>query len=93
MIAVILLIPKLDSLSNARQASATAIFVTAQEDRVVPTDIQRQIMTAYNGPMKVLSMPNADHASSLTESDLEKLRHMTHWLYELMTHDVGYRPD
>ena len=85
--------PKLDSLSNARQASAPAIFVSAQEDRVVPAEIQRQIMTAYNGPMKVLSMPNADHASSLTESDLEELRHMTHWLYELMTHDVGHRPD
>ena len=81
------------SISNAQQASAPAIFVSAQEDRVVPADIQRQIMTAYNGPMKVLSMPNADHASSLTESDLEELRHMTHWLYELMTHDVGHRPD
>ncbi len=85
--------PELDSISNAQQASAPAIFVSAQEDRVVPADIQRQIMTDYNGPMKVLSMPNADHASSLTESDLEELRDMTHWLYELMTQDVGHRPD
>jgi len=85
--------PKLDSLSNARQASAPAIFVSAQEDRIVPADIHHQVMTAYHGPMKVLSMPNAGHASPLTEKDLKELRHMTNWLYELTTHDVGHRPD
>jgi len=72
---------ELDSLANARRTTMPAIFVTAQQDRIVPPAIQRQIIDAYGGPLKVLAMPDAGHATSLTETDLERLRPMAEWLY------------
>ena len=74
---------ELDSLSNARGTTVPAVFVTAQQDRIVPTRIQRQIIAAYNGPLKVLAMPGADHDTPLTTSDIEQLRPMANWLYEM----------
>jgi len=71
---------ELDSLANARRATVPAVFVSAQQDRIVPARIQRQIIDAYKGPLKVLSMPDAGHDTALTESDLEQLRSMADWL-------------
>lgn len=73
--------PELDSLANARQATAPAVFVTAQQDRVVLSRIQRQIIDAYHGPVKVFAMPDADHDTALTETDFKQLRPMADWLY------------
>jgi len=80
---------ELDSLANARRATAPAVFVTAQQDRIVPARIQRQIIDAYHGPLKVLSMPDADHDTSLTEADLEQLRPLTDWLYRVAAAGAG----
>lgn len=76
---------ELDSLANARRATAPAVFVTAQQDRVVPARIQRQVIDAYHGPLKVFSIPDADHDTPLTEADLEQLRHLVDWLYGVIT--------
>ena len=80
---------ELDSLANARRATAPAVFVTAQQDRIVPARIQRQIIDAYHGPLNVFSMPHADHDTPLTESDLEQLRHLADWLYGVATPGSG----
>ncbi len=71
----------LDSIANARRSKIPAVFVTALQDGIVFPRIQRQIMDAYGGPLKVLSMPDADHDTRLTESDFEQLRSLTGWLY------------
>jgi pimeloyl-ACP methyl ester carboxylesterase len=73
---------ELDSLANARRATVPAVFVSAQQDQIVPTRIQRQVIDAYNGPLNVFSMPDADHDTPLTESDLEQLRPLASWLSE-----------
>lgn len=73
---------ELDSLANAQMATVPAIFVSAQQDGIVPARIQHQIIDAYNGAVKVLSMPEADHATPLTPHDLDKLRSLSNWLYE-----------
>ena len=62
---------------------------SAQQDRIVPARIQRQIIDAYHGPLKVLSMPGADHDTPLTEADLEQLRHLADWLYGVATAWAG----
>lgn len=77
---------ELDSLANALGASVPAVFVTAQQDSVVPASLQRQIIYAYDGPLKVLSLPDADHDTALTESDLEQLRPLASWLYDAVCH-------
>jgi pimeloyl-ACP methyl ester carboxylesterase len=77
---------KLDSIANARRAVVPAVFVTAQQDTVVPARIQRQIIDAYHGPSKVLSMPEADHATPMRDSELEQLRALANWLHDVITH-------
>jgi pimeloyl-ACP methyl ester carboxylesterase len=74
--------PELDSIANARWATVPAIFITAERDTIVTPHIQRQIISAYQGPRKVFSMPKADHDTPLTESDLAQLRPLVHWLSE-----------
>lgn len=76
---------ELDSLANARRVTVLAIFVTAQQDRIVPADIQRQIIDAYSGSLKVLALPDADHDTLLTETDPKGLRPMADWLYNQVT--------
>ena len=73
---------ELDSIANARRATAPAVFIVAQQDAIVPARIQQQIIHAYNGPVKVFTMPNADHDTSLAESDLEQLHPLASWLYD-----------
>lgn len=73
---------ELDSIANAQRAAVPGIFITAQQDTTVPPHIQRQIITAYQGPLKVFSMPNALHDTPLTKNDLAQLRPLVHWLSE-----------
>lgn len=72
--------PELDSIANAQQATVPAVFITAQQDTIVPPHIQRQIITAYQGPLKVFVMPKAEHDTPLTKNDLAQLRPLVHWL-------------
>ena len=74
--------PELDSIVNARQAAVPAIFISAQQDTIVPLNIQRLIITAYQGPIQVYSMPKADHDTPLTKNDLAQLRPLVQWLIE-----------
>lgn len=78
--------PELDSLANARRVTVPAVFVTAQQDTVVLPHIQRQIINAYAGPLKIFNMPDADHDTPLVESDFEQLRPMASWLYNAASH-------
>ena len=79
---------ELDSLANARRATVPAIFVTAQQDRVVPPTIQQQIIEVYGGPLKVLAMPQAGHGTLLAEADVERLRPLADWLrHQVVTVD------
>lgn len=73
---------ELDSLANAAKVKAPAVFVTAQQDSVVAASIQQQVIHAYDGPLKVLSLPDADHGTPLGEADLERLRPLASWLYD-----------
>lgn len=78
--------PELDSIENARRAAAPAVFVSAQRDAIVPARNQRQIIDAYGGPSKVLSLPDADHCVPMSDSDLDQLRPLASWLYHATTH-------
>ena len=73
---------ELDSIANAGRASVPAVFVSAQQDSVVPARIQQQIIETYKGPCKVLSLPDADHGTPLSESDVRQLRPMADWLQQ-----------
>lgn len=73
---------ELDSLANAARSRAPAVFISAERDSVVPATLQRQVIYAYDGPLKVLSLPDADHATPMTAVQLSQLQPLARWLYD-----------
>ncbi len=71
---------ELDSLRNAAQASAPAVFLTSGQDRVVPPKFQERIFSAYAGPKQRLIDPSADHATPLSPQLEEPYRTALDWL-------------
>lgn len=59
----------LDSLANARQSTAPAIFLLAEKDNSIPLPYQHQIAAAYAGPKRVILQRGADHFVPLSPSD------------------------
>ena len=74
----------LDSIRNAANARVPAVFVVAEQDRIVPARVQQQIIEAYAGPKQVLIRPGADHDTALDERDLQQLGTLTAWLNDAM---------
>ncbi len=81
--------PELNSIANAQKATAPAVFVSAQQDRIVPPYLQREIIDAYGGAKKVFAMPEADHDTPLREGDLKQLHALAMWLYSAATTGMG----
>jgi pimeloyl-ACP methyl ester carboxylesterase len=77
----------LDSIHNASQAGAPAVFLVALQDRIVPARHQRQIIDAYAGPKQVLDRAEADHDTPLHRSDVQELHTLATWLYRAMGSD------
>jgi pimeloyl-ACP methyl ester carboxylesterase len=72
----------LNSIRNAAEARVPAVFLVAEQDRIVPARVQQQIIEAYAGPKQVLNRPGADHDTPLDEGDLQQLRSLAIWLKE-----------
>jgi pimeloyl-ACP methyl ester carboxylesterase len=51
----------LDSEENARRARAPAVFVTAEDDGVVPLGYQGRVVAAYAGTKEVILVPRSGH--------------------------------
>lgn len=51
----------LDSEANARRVRAPAVFVTSEDDGVVPLGYQGRVVAAYAGPKEVILVPGAGH--------------------------------
>ncbi|HEY8073306.1 MAG TPA: hypothetical protein VIF62_04340 [Labilithrix sp.] len=51
----------LDSEDNARASSAPAIFVSSEDDDIVPLAYQGRVIAAYAGPKIVIQIPSAGH--------------------------------
>lgn len=73
---------ELSSIRNAEHATAPAVFVVAQQDEIVPTEIQQRIVDAYAGPKRVVELPDATHATKLSESDKQRLELCRRWLHD-----------
>jgi pimeloyl-ACP methyl ester carboxylesterase len=75
-------VPKdLCCIRNARRASAPAVFVMSERDRIVPSRYQRLAIEAYAGEKKVLVLPDADHITSMTEDEAEQYGSLLDWLW------------
>jgi len=73
---------ELDSLANARRATAPAVFILHGADEVVPPKYQRRVVDAYAGPKQVIPMPGARHAEALTREAADDVAHARQWLLQ-----------
>lgn len=73
----------LDSVANARQASAPAVFVAGGGDEVIPPPYQRPVIDAYAGPKRVIEMPGAHHADRLTREAAVEMAAGRDWLWRV----------
>lgn len=67
-------------LANAPRALAPAVIVSSQQDRVVPPEIQRQLIERYGGPTRVLPLADADHADPPSEAEQQEYCALLDWL-------------
>jgi hypothetical protein len=65
--------PDLDSIANATQCRAPAIFIIADHDRTVPPRFQHMIVTAYAGTKQVIVQRGADHVVPLSKDEQGQL--------------------
>jgi pimeloyl-ACP methyl ester carboxylesterase len=60
---------RLDSLSNAQNARAAALFLVSKHDTVVPPIFQHQLIAAYAGPKVVLEVSGGHDERALQPND------------------------
>jgi pimeloyl-ACP methyl ester carboxylesterase len=71
----------LDSLANAKQVKAPAVFVLADSDTTVPPKYQKKIVDVYAGPRQTVTLQHADHNSIVEGRGLDELRTQLNWLW------------
>jgi uncharacterized protein len=64
---------ELDSLHNASLCSMPAVFVSAENDNVVPPDYQRRIMDAYAGSKEVIIVRGGTHNSGVSSETEQEI--------------------
>ena len=72
--------PELDSRHNAALATAPAVFLLADRDRVVPFRYQKAVVDAYGGQSRVVVMKGADHNSPVPDKAAGELASAMGWL-------------
>jgi hypothetical protein len=71
----------IDSLANAKKASAPAVFILIETDEVIPLKYQRMVVDAYAGPKQVVIRRGGDHNSALTPEATAELGTHLQWLW------------
>jgi pimeloyl-ACP methyl ester carboxylesterase len=73
---------ELDSLANAGQCRAPALFTSAGADGIVPADFQQRVIDAYAGPKHVLRLEQAGHNDPINVADPAGWRAGIDWLWQ-----------
>ncbi len=74
----------LDSLANASQATAPAVFLMSEYDEIVPRPYQQRVFDAYAGPKQSMTLA-AGHNDALSRQDDQTLRQHLDWLFQQAT--------
>ncbi|MEM8679325.1 MAG: hypothetical protein AAGF97_08240 [Planctomycetota bacterium] len=70
----------LNAIAAATRCQTPALFITSGRDRIVPINIQRDVISAYGGPHQVVHFPQADHGEMPQEGDLPPYFEALDWL-------------
>jgi hypothetical protein len=73
---------ELDSVSNAARCKASAVFISAGADWVIPPSYHKLVIDAYAGEKRVIDMPGMGHDSPLTREAAEALAKDMDWLWQ-----------
>lgn len=65
----------------AAQASFPAVFLQSTEDRLVPPDLQDDLIARYAGPRRVVRMDGLDHDGIATDQHEAAIRAAAAWLW------------
>jgi pimeloyl-ACP methyl ester carboxylesterase len=80
---VALQIPRdLDSIANARESRARAIFLLAQQDEMVAPRFHRLVVSAYAGEKRVIALHGAYHNDPIEGAALVDLNDALGWLLQ-----------
>lgn len=71
---------ELDCCANAQHCSAPAVFVMSECDTIVPPKYQRKIHASYAGPRRVIVLPDAEHADSMSPATTAEYQQALDWL-------------
>lgn len=74
--------PELDSIANGGKSTASAVFISAGADSLIPPSYHRMVIDAYAGPKRVIEMPGATHDSALTHEAAQSLATDMDWLWQ-----------
>ena len=72
--------PDLDSISNAARVRAPAIFILADRDRLVPPRFQREIVDAFAGVKRTVTLQNAGHDSEPNAAEEGAIQAEIRWM-------------
>lgn len=72
---------ELDSLRNARNATAPAVFIATGRDTVVPLSYQTKVFHAYAGPKRFIRLPESQHNAMLEGSSIAEYQAGLDWLW------------
>ena len=75
----------LNSLCNAPNVTAPAVFILTGADTIVPIDYQRMVYDSYKGIKHQLLMPNAEHNAPISPSDQFRIQREREWLWNEST--------
>lgn len=70
----------LDSEDNARRSRAPAVFVTAEDDGIVPLVYQGRVVAAYAGQKEVVVIPRAGHNDAPPPEVSSKISAAVAWM-------------
>jgi len=70
----------LDSVANAKAASASAIFLLSEKDEVVAPRFQKLVADAYTGEKRIITLRGAKHARPITGVALANFYDALDWL-------------
>ena len=73
---------ELDSLANARNVKAPAVFVATGRDTVVPLAYQSKVSDAYAGPKQFVRRPDSEHNDLLEGESIADYQKALDWLWD-----------
>jgi pimeloyl-ACP methyl ester carboxylesterase len=72
---------ELDSLSNAPHVTPPAIFLSAENDSIVPPRFHRMVYDAYAGPKRLVVLPGEDHNTLPDPQLVQEYKAVLDWLW------------